>query len=123
HLIEGRHLEKENIDTCIVNDNFFRANNLKIGERIEVTVDSKRQSLKITGTALSPEYVYAIRNAQELIPNPEKFGIIWVNREWSENAFNMSGYYNEIVGETYDSEKIDEIFTKSENILKSYGVY
>lgn len=123
HLVSGSHLDPNSPDTCIVNDTFFKANNLSLGDRVEVTTNGKRQSMKIVGTALSPEYVYAIRNAQEIFPNPAKFAILWVSREWAESSFNLSGFYTEIVGEVYNQENLDYIFDKADKILDSYGLF
>jgi putative ABC transport system permease protein len=122
-LVSGKMLAKSAPDECLVDDRFLKANKLKTGDFISVTVNGKKQSLKIVGTAMSPEFVYPIRNGFEFVPNPEKFGIIWVNNDWAEFAFNMKGFYNELVAEVYDPGHLDKIIDSAGKILDSYGVY
>lgn len=123
HLVRGRLLQDSAGDECVVNDKFFEANQLKMGDRIQVTANGRRQSLKIVGTAQSPEYIYTIRNVQEMVPNPNKFGIIWVQQEWAESQLNLRGAINEIVGEVYDSEQLNTLLDQAKELLKPYGIY
>src|SRR5690606_29160983 len=123
HIVSGRNFSRQVDDECVVNQDFFKANNLKLGDRINVTTNGKKQTLKVVGSALSPEYVYAIRNAQEMLPNPQKFGIIWVNQKWAEGSFDLKGFYNEIIGEVYTTGNTVKILDRAETILKPYGVY
>lgn len=122
-LDSGRKLYPHETNECLVDSKFFEANKLKLNDFITVTTNGKKQNLKIVGSAKSPEFVYAIRNAAEMIPNPQKFGIVWVNKDWAESSFNLKGFYNELVTEIDDHEKIDTILDSSEKILDSYGIY
>jgi hypothetical protein len=54
-----------------------------------VTVNDKKHSLRVVGRALSPEYVYMIRNVQELMPDPHAFGILWAPERFAETALDM----------------------------------
>jgi putative ABC transport system permease protein len=123
HLVSGRLLTPGETNVCLVDDKFLKANKLNTGDFITVTLNGRKQNLKIIGTAMSPEFIYAIRNAFEIIANPEKFGIIWVNDDWIDTAFNMKGFYNEIIGEVYEQDNLDNILDSAGKILDSYGVY
>lgn len=122
HLVSGR-LLSEQVDECLVNDAFLQANQLSLGDRLQVTVNGRRQSLKIVGTVYSPEYIYAIRNAAEMFPNPEKFGLIWVQTEWAESRLDLQNAINEIVAEVYDPEALDALLDQADKRLKSYGIH
>ncbi|PIQ23586.1 hypothetical protein COW36_14065 [bacterium (Candidatus Blackallbacteria) CG17_big_fil_post_rev_8_21_14_2_50_48_46] len=123
HLMNGRYFSASGIDECLVNDRFLTANQLKPGDRITVNVNGRRQSLKIVGAAQSPEYVYTIRNAQEMLPNPRKFAIVWVQEAWAESHLDMKGAVNEIVGEVFEPSRLKLLLDKAEDLLKPYGVY
>ncbi|MFN8577474.1 MAG: FtsX-like permease family protein [Candidatus Sericytochromatia bacterium] len=123
YLMSGRKINHSELNECITDDKFFIANNLKLNEFISVTSNGKKQNLKIVGTVKSPEYVYSIRNASEIIPNPEKFGVIWVNKKWAEGTFNLNGFYNELIAEINESENIDTIIDSTEKQLEPYGIY
>lgn len=123
HLTQGKMFTKNSSEEGVINQQFFNANKLKLGDRIQLTANGKKVSIKIVGVALSPEYVYPIRNAQEIMPNPEKFGIVWCSESWVAGIFNMKGFYNELVGEVFENNKTSVLMEDIGKQLKPYGVY
>jgi putative ABC transport system permease protein len=123
HLVSGRHFSAAAPDECLVNDRFLNANGLRAGDRLQVTVNGRRQSLKIVGAAQSPEYIYTIRNAQEMLPNPRKFAVIWVQEAWAESHLDLKGAVNEIVAEAFEPARLRRLLDQAEDLLKPYGVY
>ncbi len=122
-LMSGRYFDRGALNEVIVSTDFAKANRLKLGDRVRATIENKKHTLKIVGTALSPEYVYPIRSASELVPSPERFGILWAPRSFVEDAFNMQDACNEIIGTVEVSANLDAVLDKAEKILKPYGVY
>ena len=88
-VVKGKFFDAGSQDEVIISEQFALANNLGVGDNLKVTADGKKHTLKIIGYGLSPEYVYIIRNIQELMPNPAKFGILWVTDDFAESALNM----------------------------------
>lgn len=120
-IIDGTPLE-ENLDGIIVDNKFFDANNLEMGDSIEVAVEGKKKELVIQAIGRNPEYIYAMRKSSQIFPEPAKFGIGFIDREEMENLFDLKGLSNEIVftiEEGYDFEKIK---AKLEPRLKKYGL-
>ncbi|MCC6696114.1 MAG: FtsX-like permease family protein [Candidatus Hydrogenedentes bacterium] len=122
-LLEGRYFSEGNPNEVILSKRFAEANRLVLGDRIEASIDNKKHSLRIVGIALSPEYVYMIRSVQELVPNSERFGILWVPQEFAETALDMKEACNNIVGSVEDPEQLDAILERAEDMLKPYGVF
>lgn len=122
-LRKGRYFDEGVQEQVILSERFATENGLDIGDRVSITVESKKYSLAIVGLGLSPEYVYMIRGVQELIPSPERFGIFWVPQEFAETALNMQESFNNIVGEVDEPEALDEIFDSADKLLKSYGIF
>lgn len=122
-IMEGRYFSEGAQDEVILSDRFATENNLKPGDRFQISVDNKKYSLRVVGLALSPEYVYMIRNIQELFPNPEKFGILWVPEDFAESAMNMQAARNNIVGMVDAPDDMDALLDDAENLLDSYGVF
>jgi len=123
YILSGRYFSPDQLDEVIINDRFAKANNLKIGDWISAVIDNKKHKLKIIGTALSPEFIYMIRNTQEIIPNPENFGILYVRKYFAEMAFDMRESCNEILGLTDSTANLDEILEIAEKRLESFGVF
>jgi len=122
HLVKGRYFSQQSDLEVILSDRFARANGLAVGDTIRAAMNNKKYALRIVGLGLSPEYVYVIRNTQEILPSPERFGILWVKESLAETAFDMQEACNEIVG-TVSEGDLPDILDRAETILKPYGVF
>jgi len=122
-LMEGRYFSEGKQNEVILSQRFAQANGLKPGDQIEASIDNKKHTLRIVGTALSPEYVYTIRSVQELVPNFERFGILWVPRDFAETALDMSEACNNIIGSVDNPEVLDALLDTAEDILDPYGIF
>ncbi|MCH7959646.1 MAG: ABC transporter permease [Candidatus Hydrogenedentes bacterium] len=119
----GRYFEPGALDEVVVSKGFADSNDLEPGSTLRLTIDGKRHVLRVVGIGLSPEYVYVIRNIQELIPNPERFGIFWVPEEFAEYALSMNAACNNIVGLVDNREELGRILDQAETLLDSYGIF
>ena len=68
----------------------------KPGSDVRVVLNGRVQSFHITGIALSPEYVYAVKPGLP-IPDDRLFAVLWVDRSAAEAAFDMKGAFNDAV--------------------------
>jgi len=122
-VMEGQYFGPGAQDEVIISDSFARLNNLAIGDRLSISVEEKKYSLRIIGYGLSPEYVYMIRTLQEMVPAPERFGILWVPEDFAETALDMKEACNNILGEVDDPEALDAILDRADDLLDGYGVF
>ncbi len=122
-VTEGRYFEPGAMNEVIVSEKFGQMNGIGIGDNVEVTIDGNRHSLRVVGLGLSPEYVYIIRSIQELVPAPERFGILWVPEDFAEDAMDMQASWNNFVGSVEDVEQLPAILDAADSILDSYGVF
>lgn len=120
---EGRYFEPGALDEVILSEDFALANGLGIGDSLDATIDGRQHTLRIVGLGLGPEYVYIIRNIQELIPAPGRFGILWVPEKFAEDAMSMQAACNNIVGSVENQEALDRILDVAEDLLEPYGVF
>lgn len=81
-------------DEVVASEAFVRAARLSLGDRIPALVYGKRIELKLVGTALSPEYVYAVAPGQ-IFPDNRRFGVLWMQREPLSAALAMRDGFNE----------------------------
>jgi len=121
HLMTGRPFSEGVMNEVIVSDRFARENGLAIGDSLQATMNDRKQPLRIIGTALSPEYVYMIRSAGEFLPNPDRFAILWVKRDFAEMALGMQEACNEVVGFLDPKADADEVLDRIEKALEPYG--
>ena len=73
----GRLPKPGHVDEVVANEPFATANHLKPGDRFHANLNGQRRELTLTGTVLSPEFIYTI-GPGALMPDNETFGILWM---------------------------------------------
>ena len=73
----------------------MEANKLDVGDAIVAIINGRRKELRIVGVAFSPEYVFQIKPG-DMLPDPEHFGILWMEHEALSMAYDMDGAFNDV---------------------------
>ena len=89
-LISGAYPRKNRYE-IMVGSKFLEANNLKIGQDITLIINGKSVGMTISGSGQSPEYVYAVRNLQNIYPDPRKFEVGYVSYDVMQTLFSQKG--------------------------------
>jgi putative ABC transport system permease protein len=95
-LRSGRWPDPLRPDEVLASEKFAEAARIELGDRIEALLYGKRQRLRVVGTALSPEYVYALGPGQ-IFPDNRRFGVLWMGEEPLAAALDMTDAYNEFL--------------------------
>lgn len=120
-LFSGR-LPEENSLEILVDPKFFAANALSLGDRLTLILEGKRSTFTVVGTAQSPEFIYSMRSAQELYPDPETFGIGYLPQSSLKALVKESGQVNDIVFSLEPGAKFDDVKELLQTELKPYGL-
>jgi len=124
HLTSGRMFEKYPQGggvEVLVDPGFAKANHLDFGSIITIVAEGKEVALTVVGTATSPEFIYPIKNAADMTPDPETFGIIMIPNNQAQQIFNLSGQVNQVVMTLAPGASEDDIKEKVKTILGPYG--
>ena len=121
-LRSGSYFSSDAGNQCIVSENFFKAHGLTMGQTIEPIVNGDRVKLKVVGTAKSPEYTYEVREASELIPDPERFGVVYVKKSYLQSILDFKGSINDISVLLTQQADIKKVKSEMERILNQYGL-
>jgi len=123
-LRQGDYFPDRQDNEVIVSEKFARAHRLHPGQTVRILLNNRRQELAIVGTALSSEYTYAL-GPGTIVPDPERFGVLYVKRSFAESAFNMQGAANQICGrlEAGAGTAGDETLRRAETLLEPFGVF
>src|SRR5512140_1169436 len=78
---------------AVVTEVFAQAHQLTPGSRVTALVNGKQQRLLITGTALSPEYIFA---GMWGMPDVRAFGVFWLDADELAAALDMQGAFNRV---------------------------
>jgi putative ABC transport system permease protein len=94
-LVQGRLPDPDADDEVAVTDRFARANGFVAGDRFAIIADGTRQTLTITGTMRSPEFIYTLPPGG-LMPDDEGYAIIWMPERAAAATFGMTGAFNDL---------------------------
>jgi putative ABC transport system permease protein len=78
---------------ALVSQGFAEARGLKPGDRLQVLMNGKRRSLRMVGTALSPEFIFA---GLWGMPDQRGYGVFWVDHDALAAAYDMDGAFNQL---------------------------
>ena len=78
---------------AVVNESFANAHHLKPGDAVSALVNGKRRTLRITGTALSPEYIFGGIMG---MPDMRAFGVFWLDKDELAAAMDMHGAFTRV---------------------------
>ncbi|GAB4429577.1 MAG: ABC transporter permease [Turneriella sp.] len=104
----------------MLSEAFALANKLTPGSRLVAVLNGRRQVLKVTGTALSPEFVYIFRPAS-FMPDDKHYGILWMTRTAMENHFDYGGAFNDLAFTFAPSANTRHTLKLIDNLLEPYG--
>ena len=104
----------------VVNEPFAEANSFRPGDGFWINLNGRKQWTIITGTALSPEFVYTI-GPGALMPQNETFGILWTPEPVLDAAFNMDGAFNNVSLALLPGTRPEPVKDLLEGFLSAYG--
>ncbi len=116
----GREPEPDRPDEVLVSEAFANARRLGPGDRLGAVINGHRRDLSIVGIALSPEYVYAIRPG-DLLPDPSRLAIFWMERRALGAAFNMEGGFNDVALRLSPGASEPAVAAALDQVLEPYG--
>ena len=119
-LRAGRLPDPDADDEVAVNEPFAVANGYLPGDSFFANLNGTRRELTITGTLLSPEFIYAL-GPGALMPDKEGFAIIWMPERAAQAAFDMSGAFNSVTIGLYAGASEAEVIDRLDTLLKPYG--
>jgi len=120
HLRSGRVPHPEAADEAILSQDFATAHGLEQGAHLTVVMNGKRRSLVVAGIALSPEFIYAL-GPGEMMPDPRRFGVVWMPRPTLEAAFDLEGAFSNLVLQLASGASEPEIIDALDRITAPYG--
>lgn len=120
YVREGRMIDPKKGDEVLVSEGFARANGFKPGDTIVAMLEGKYKRLFIAGTALSPEYVYAIR-AGTALPNDREFGVFWIAEKTLASALDLQGAFNSAALTLAPGANGRRVIEAIDRILAPYG--
>jgi putative ABC transport system permease protein len=121
HLRSGRILTGRGLPgEILAGEAFAEANNLKPGDEISAVLYGRRQTFRIAGIVLSPEFVFEAPPGAAL-PNNKTYGIFWMPYNELAAASNLDGAFNSVSLTLAPGIAADSVITAVDRVLRSYG--
>ena len=120
YLRRGRLVSRGRPDEVVISEAFGRANGLAVGDTLSAVLNGRWQRLHVVGTALSPEYTYALGPGM-LFPDDRRFGVIWMGREALAAAFDLQQSFNDVSLQLGRDASLDAVIARVDAILARYG--
>lgn len=119
-LRAGRLVAPGRPDEVVLSEPFAQAHGLGPGDELAAILNGHRRTLDIVGIALSPEFVYAIAPGA-LMPDDQRYGVMWMGREALAAAFDLDGAFNDISLSLLRGARPQEVIDRLDSVLARYG--
>jgi putative ABC transport system permease protein len=104
----------------VISEPFAEANAFAVGDEFTANLNGRKRALTITGTALSPEFIYTL-GPGALMPQNATFGILWMPEDVVDATFGMAGAFNTIAIALLPGAAPDPVIDAIETLLEPYG--
>ncbi|MCG8403052.1 MAG: ABC transporter permease [Firmicutes bacterium] len=105
----------------LVDPQYTAANRLDFNDTVNIVAEGKIVPLTMVGTATGPEFVYLMKDAATLLPDPRSFGVIAMSRERAQQLLNMQGQVNQVLVTLTPGTDAEKVAAQVKNILEPYG--
>jgi putative ABC transport system permease protein len=120
YIRRGRPLSLGRDDQVLASEAFVEKNNMDVGDSIFAIINGRRKKLTIVGVAFSPEYVFQIKPG-DMLPDPQHFGILWMEHEALAYAYDMDGAFNDAAFSLQRDASEEEVIYRVDQLLDPYG--
>jgi len=106
----------------LVENHFADYHNIHPGDWLTIEHVDARARFKVMGIAVSPEYLWVTKSAQEPMPSPRTFGVFFMPQSTAEDLFAMEGMSNEIVLAVAPGVDQGQVLDEVRNILRRHHI-
>ncbi|WP_085124323.1 ABC transporter permease [Tistlia consotensis] len=119
-LRSGRLAAPNRPDEVVVSEPFAEAHRLGPGDSFGAVLRGRRRTLHVVGTALSPEFVYAIAPGG-LMPDDQRFGVLWMGRDALAAAFDLKESFDSVTLALLRGADARDVIARLDVLLAPYG--
>jgi putative ABC transport system permease protein len=120
HLRLGRLPEPHSAEEVVLSESFAAAHGFAPGSRFSAILNGRKRSLVVVGTALSPEFIYAI-GPGDFMPDDRRFGIVWMPEQALAAAYDLQGAFSAVSLKLLPGASEREVIAQVDAVLDRYG--
>jgi putative ABC transport system permease protein len=104
----------------VVNESFAKAHGFGLASRFAAVLNGRKRELTIVGTALSPEFIYAV-GPGDIMPDSRRFGIMWMPERALAGAYNLKGGFSSVAVKLLPGASEAEVIQRLDDIVERFG--
>ncbi|MCB1377413.1 MAG: FtsX-like permease family protein [Alphaproteobacteria bacterium] len=120
HLRSGRIPDAEASTEAVVSEGFAKAHGFQIGSTVRVLINGRMRAVQVVGTALSPEFIYAL-GPGDLMPDDRRFGVLWMPERALAAAYDLQGAFSSVTIRLLPNASESAVIERLDAILTDYG--
>ncbi len=118
----GRYPAAGRGNEVLVSDAFAQANQLRSGDSLGVILQGRWETIRIAGTAISPEFIYEIPpGGASVFPDNRRYGVIWMQATGLAAALDMTGAFNDVTFTLAPGAAVPDVIAAIDAVLARYG--
>jgi len=78
----------------IIIEKFAEARNIFVGDTVKLRINGRQQEFNVIGIATSSEFAYMMENEQTILPDPENFGVVFLEENYLRKIHGINGNFN-----------------------------
>lgn len=104
----------------LVGEAFAKANALNPGDTLAMLLNGRRQTFRVAGIVLSPEYIFESRPGAAL-PDSRTYGIFWMPYKEVATAWDLYGAFNHVALTLAPGAGEKPVIAEVDRLLQPYG--
>ena len=121
HIVKGVLPAPGSTRELLLESAFAKYHGYEPDDFIYPVVDDDKTRFRISGIAMSPEYIYVIRSRDSPTPEPKQFGVMFMRKEIADRLFGTSGAVNQVAVTIVPGAQRARIMRQVEQLLRPYG--
>jgi putative ABC transport system permease protein len=120
HLRNGRYVERGRSGEVLVSEGFAAVHDLVPGDHVRAVINGRVRTLTIVGIALSPEFIYQIRDG-DILPDDRLYGVFWMGHAELAAAFDLQGAFNDVACTLMPGAVEADVLRRLDQLTAPYG--
>lgn len=107
----------------VVGDAISKVRKIRPGEVLPVMIHGKRIMLEVSGSGITPENIYMIKDMGDLFPDPSSYDAAFMDYDMMAGLFSEPGMVNSFLFRLVPGVEWADVEEEIERVLTPYGCY
>lgn len=120
HLRAGRYIKPGRGGEVLISEGFASVHHLTPGDAVQAIINGRMRKLTVVGVALSPEYIFQIREG-DILPDDRRYAVFWMGQTELAAAFDLQGAFNDVACTLMPGAIEADVLRRLDQLTATYG--